>query len=448
MISNYPVENVEIIVDYMRKQGFNNFAIAGALANIYAESRLKPNNMQNSYEAKLGYTDDTYVQAVDNGTYTEFGIDRCGFGLCQWTSSGRKTGLLNFAKANGKSIADLRMQLDWFMHELKTSYKKVYNGLLACTSYDEAARLIMTGYEKPANQSEENQLVRVGYAKEFYDTYLKEEAGEQNLRICLDAGHGLNTAGKRCLKSLDPKETREWVLNSRIAEMLEKHLANYQCEVLRVDDTTGKTDVGNTKRTEIANEWNADVYISIHHNAGLLGKLIGYKNKKAGGTVVYYSSSKPERPVQAENLYKCITDRTLLFGDRAQTVIKKGFTVIAKTKMPAFLIENGFMDSPTDVPIILSEEHAKQTALGILQFLQDSFKLKEKEVSPPSHAPEEITGYLVKIVTDTLPFVDEPPKTNGKVKKGEVYTITEERDGYGKLKSGAGWLALYGTERI
>lgn len=272
--------------------------------------------------------------------------------------------------------------------------------------------------------------------------------GDKVLRICLSAGHGINTAGKRCLKSIDQKETREWVLNSRIADMLADLLENYQCEVLRVDDITGKTDVSNTNRAKKSNEWGADIYISIHHNAGLLGKLIGYKNKKAGGTVVYYSSSKPERLEQAKNLYENVVAKTGLVGDRASTVIKKGFTEIAKADAPSFLIENGFMDSPTDVPIILSENHAKQTALGILQFLQESFKLKEKEVSPPSHAPEEITGYLVKIVTDTLSFVDEPPKIKGEVKKGEVYTITEERDGYGKLKSGAGWLALYGTERV
>lgn len=37
-------------------------------------------------------------------------------------------------------------------------------------------------------------------------------------KIVIDAGHGRNTAGKRCPKSLDPNETREWVLNARVAE--------------------------------------------------------------------------------------------------------------------------------------------------------------------------------------------------------------------------------------
>ena len=38
--------------------------------------------------------------------------------------------------------------------------------------------------------------------------------------IALDAGHGMGTAGKRCLKSIDPNQTREWFLNDRIADMV------------------------------------------------------------------------------------------------------------------------------------------------------------------------------------------------------------------------------------
>ena len=43
-------------------------------------------------------------------------------------------------------------------------------------------------------------------------------------KIALNAGHGLKTAGKRCLKSIDPNETREWVLNSRIEEKITQNL--------------------------------------------------------------------------------------------------------------------------------------------------------------------------------------------------------------------------------
>ena len=50
------------------------------------------------------------------------------------------------------------------------------------------------------------------------------------VKIAIDAGHGINTKGKRCLKSIDSKETREWWLNDRIADRLQKKLAEYNKE--------------------------------------------------------------------------------------------------------------------------------------------------------------------------------------------------------------------------
>jgi hypothetical protein len=54
-------------------------------------------------------------------------------------------------------------------------------------------------------------------------------------------------------------------------------------------------------------------------------------------------------------------------------------------------------------------------------------------------------GYTVKINTAVLNYRSGPGvsfKVNGQVKKNEVYTIVEERNGWGKLKSGAGWINL------
>lgn len=186
--------------------------------------------------------------------------------------------------------------------------------------------------------------------------------------IALDAGHGMKTAGKRCLKSLDSKETREWYLNDRIVDKVQELLKEYECNVVRVDDTTGNKDVPLSTRVNQANKCNADIYISVHHNAGLGGK-------NGGGTVVFYCSNKQCRIEQSKKLYSAITNRTNLIGNRSKKVVNKGFYVLKKTKMPAFLIENGFMDSPIDVPIILSENHANKTAYGILDFLISELNL-------------------------------------------------------------------------
>jgi N-acetylmuramoyl-L-alanine amidase len=192
--------------------------------------------------------------------------------------------------------------------------------------------------------------------------------------IALDAGHGFNTAGKRVTLKGHP-DTREWQLNDRIIDIVEVNLRNnYICKVLRVDDTTGKKDISLSKRVSTANNANADVYLSMHHNAGINGG-------SGGGTVAFYYSSNIKRRDQAQKLYNYITDETKLYGNRSQQVIKKGFYVVKKTKMPAFLVENGFMDSKVDVPIILSEDHAKKTAEGVLAFLVEQFCIEPKKVS-------------------------------------------------------------------
>lgn len=60
------------------------------------------------------------------------------------------------------------------------------------------------------------------------------------------------------------------------------------------------------------------------------------------------------------------------------------------------------------------------------------------------------TSYAVKITADSL-NVRSGPGTNysvtATVKKGEVYTIVEENNGWGKLKSGAGWISLSYTTK-
>lgn len=91
-------------------------------------------------------------------------------------------------------------------------------------------------------------------------------------KLALTAGHYLYTPGKRCLKSIDSNETREWWLNDRIADIMEKLFLEYEgIEILRTDDTSGQTDVSLSNRTTKANNFKADFYLSIHHNAGING---------------------------------------------------------------------------------------------------------------------------------------------------------------------------------
>lgn len=200
----------------------------------------------------------------------------------------------------------------------------------------------------------------------------KEGANVATKVIALSAGHGYNTPGKRCIEPLDSSMTREWFLNDRIVDKVENALKNYECKVVRLDDTTGAKDISLANRVAIANKAKADVYISVHHNAGIYGG-------SGGGTVVFYYPTGNCKEL-ATKLYDNIVKRTGLIGNRATPIANgKHLYEVRKTSMTCLLIENGFMDSKTDVPIILTKEHAEKTARGIVAFLVEQYCLEPKK---------------------------------------------------------------------
>lgn len=159
------------IWNFLIGKGLNAYAAAGILGNLEAESALNPRNLQNTSEKKLGLSDDEYTAAVDAGTYTNFIKDAAGYGLAQWTYYTRKQGLYNKAKAAGKSIGDLNIQLSFMWDELQGGYKKVLQQLKAAGSVAEAASAFMIGYEGPADQSATAQKKRATYGQKYFDRY-------------------------------------------------------------------------------------------------------------------------------------------------------------------------------------------------------------------------------------------------------------------------------------
>ena len=159
------------IWDFFHSKGLNAYGIAGLMGNLYAESGLMPNNLQNTGNKKLGMTDAEYVKAVDNGTYKKFVRDSQGFGLAQWTFWSRKQALLDFAKSLGASIGDLNMQLNFLWKELTESYSGVLSVLRSASSILEASNAVLFNFERPANQDDSVQRKRANFGQVYYDKY-------------------------------------------------------------------------------------------------------------------------------------------------------------------------------------------------------------------------------------------------------------------------------------
>lgn len=221
-------------------------------------------------------------------------------------------------------------------------------------------------------------------------------------KIALDAGHGLYTAGKRCDKTLDLNETREWSLSSRIAVYVEDGIKEYTgCELIRTDDRTGKVDVSRPERCRRANDFKADIFISIHANAA--------EKKFSGGGIVAYvckglSATGTTRTLQ-KDLYDRLIAHTGLKGNRANPLGQYNYDVLVLTNMPAILLELGFMNSTVDTPIILTEKFARQAAQAIIEFLVEHGNLKKKE-------PEKLDKpELEEVPAEKLPAETEKEET-------------------------------------
>lgn len=195
-------------------------------------------------------------------------------------------------------------------------------------------------------------------------------------KIAYCAGHYIDTPGKRVSKKFDKDQTREWVLNDRVADHFAKAAAEYDgVELLRTDDPTGKKLIDIPDRCAKANKWGADIYIDMHHNAGIYGG-------KGGGIIAFcYPGSKKGKEYR-DAIYDACIDAGGLKGNRSKPKQEKRFETLCLTDMPAVLMEYGFMDSKTDTPVILTDAYSKLVAYSTMEGIAKVANLKKVEVNP------------------------------------------------------------------
>lgn len=166
--------NEEKIWNFLYKQFPNKYSVAGIMGNLYAESALKPNNLQDTFNKKLNMTDEEYTKGVDETSYHNFIRDGAGYGLAQWTFWTRKQALLQYAREKKVRIDNLEMQLEFLVKELLT-YEEIVPVLKNATSVLEASNIILTKFEAPANQSQTVKELRASYGMNYYNKFAEEQ---------------------------------------------------------------------------------------------------------------------------------------------------------------------------------------------------------------------------------------------------------------------------------
>lgn len=178
VVSDNSDQKAQKIWEFLMNEINNPYGVAGLMGNLYAESGLRSNNLQDSYQTKLGYTDQTYTKAVDEGTYSNFIKDSAGYGLAQWTYHTRKQGLLNYANKAEISISDYETQLKYLIYELKNSFKSVFETLKNAKTVNEASDVVLLKFENPLDKSDKMKETRAQYGEIYFRKFGRQYVGD------------------------------------------------------------------------------------------------------------------------------------------------------------------------------------------------------------------------------------------------------------------------------
>lgn len=164
--------------------------------------------------------------------------------------------------------------------------------------------------------------------------------------VVLDPGHGGSDPGATYGKD------EKWY-NLDIALRLEKLLKERGVNV-RLTRTTD-VFVGLDERAEMANEWGADVFISIHHNALM---------KAMHGTMTFYYPTSYKGKEYATIIHN---DLIKNLGSNDLGIKSANFVVLKKTKMPAVLVEIGCLTNDEELAKLNTEEYRQKAAESLCE---------------------------------------------------------------------------------
>lgn len=272
------------------------------------------------------------------------------------------------------------------------------------------------------------------------------------LRFWFDFGHG---KGRSNDGAGDPGAVNASMslIEADIVEIIGKHAADYLKEnytgfeigYSRTDDSF----VSLSNRCKKANDWNADIFISFHINAG---GGTGYES------FVYTNASTKSVALQNVINAKAIAAaKKHGLGVHGEASKRGNLAVLRGTDMPAILTETAFIDSK-DATLLKSNEFLKDMGVAYAVGLAEFTGLKKKEAPKPSEvkvpeAPKPVKtpskpskapkGAELLVVDydgkEGLNYRSKPDfdaKPVGVVRKGDVFTITGETKDFYKVKSG------------
>jgi N-acetylmuramoyl-L-alanine amidase len=199
-----------------------------------------------------------------------------------------------------------------------------------------------------------------------------------NKVIVIDPGHGGIDPGK-----VSPNGVEEKNINLEISKRLATILGQAGAAVILTRETDTQLSSSETKglsskhredlsqRVKIANDRNADLYISIHCNS--------YPDSKQHGAQIFYQPGSEESKHLAESIQQEIIR---LLGNTTRKAKAVDYFVTRNSKMPTVIVETGFITNPKEEKLLLDPAYQSKMAwsiyAGVIKYYADKADNTEK----------------------------------------------------------------------
>ena len=240
----------------------------------------------------------------------------------------------------------------------------------------------------------------------------KEDQPREYYKVFIDAGHGGSDPGALGFGY------RESDLNLQIAKKIESKLKSRGIDV----KMSRSSDIyySLSERAEMANDYGADAFVSIHQNSA--------ESASANGIETYYNRNKEEEKPLSNDVQTQVINKT---GATNRGVKNAEFTVLVKSNMISALVECGFISNESEVKNLSDSDYQDKLATGIADGIENYLKsnviIEESQITA--------TGKVIN--TDSL-NVRKGPSTSfdiiGTLSGGEKVKIVAKSNNWYKIE--------------
>lgn len=290
-------------------------------------------------------------------------------------------------------------------------------------SDNETIEINSNGIARAVNEGTVFLSQRIGEKVYIVEIYVPSEISKVNIesrgaqprgyyKVFIDAGHGGTDPGALGYGY------RESDLNLQVAKKVESKLKSKGIDV----KMSRSSDIfySLSERAEMANDYGADAFVSIHQNSA--------EAKSANGIETYYNRKKEEDRPLSNDIQKQVISQT---GANNRGVKNAEFTVLVKSKMISALVECGFITNELEVKKLSDSSYQDKLATGIANGIEEY--LKSNVIIEES----QITANGKVVNADSL-NVRKGPSISfdiiGKLSGGDKVKVIGESNGWYKIE--------------